>query len=65
MGYTPIHKWPRRNKMRGLFVGDIPTRVAAIGTYLVQSLSAERRKKGLHTQFPLDARLHLTRAKAQ
>jgi hypothetical protein len=39
--------------MRDLFVGDIPTGVAAIGTYLVQSLSAKRVRRDFIPFFPL------------
>jgi hypothetical protein len=41
--------------MGGLFVGDIPTRMAAIGTYLVQSLSADGVKRDFTPNFSLMA----------
>jgi len=39
--------------MRNLFVSDNPTGVAAIGTYLVQSLSAKRVRRDFIPFFPL------------
>ena len=39
--------------MRGLFVGDIPAGLAAIGTYPMQFLSAKRVRKDFIPFFPL------------